>query len=73
MAGAPSRSTWRRIAPDATGGPRSSSGKAQKAMVEEANLVILFQPVYQVAVRDTVKSFPLTAAGWLADLSGAKS
>ncbi len=45
----------------------------QKAMVDQANMVILFQPVYQVAVRDGVAAFPLTAAGWLADLSGARS
>jgi peptide/nickel transport system substrate-binding protein len=43
----------------------------QKAMVDQANLIVLFQPVYQVAVSNTVKSFPLTAAGWLADLSAA--
>lgn len=44
----------------------------QKAMVDFANLVVLFQPVYQVAVRKSVGAFPLTAAGWLADLNGAK-
>ncbi|MGI4945609.1 MAG: ABC transporter substrate-binding protein [Janthinobacterium lividum] len=44
----------------------------QKAMVDQAGLVILFQPIYQVAVRDSVGAFPLTAAGWMADLSGAK-
>ncbi|SDD78173.1 ABC transporter substrate-binding protein [Belnapia rosea] len=36
----------------------------QRAMVDQANHVILFQPVYQIAVRNTVKQFPLTAAGW---------
>ena len=44
----------------------------QEALVEQANLVVLFQPIYQVAVRDSVGTFPLTAAGWLADISGAK-
>lgn len=44
----------------------------QKALVDQANLVVLFQPVYQVAVRDSVGTFPLTAGGWLADLSSAK-
>ncbi|MDT7952607.1 MAG: ABC transporter substrate-binding protein [Acetobacteraceae bacterium] len=44
----------------------------QKELVDQANLVVLFQPIYQVAVRDSVGTFPLTAAGWLADLSGAK-
>ena len=43
----------------------------QKVMIDEANLVVLFQPVYQVAVSQTVKKFPLTAAGWLADLGAA--
>ncbi len=43
----------------------------QKTMVEEANLFVLFQPVYQFAVRDTVKALPLTAAGPQVDLSGA--
>jgi peptide/nickel transport system substrate-binding protein len=43
----------------------------QKFMLDEADLIVLFQPVYQVAVSQTVKKFPLTAAGWLADLGGA--
>ena len=44
----------------------------QAAMVEQATLVPLFQPTYQVAIRNTVASFPLTAAGWMADLDRAK-
>ncbi|GGC48927.1 peptide ABC transporter substrate-binding protein [Siccirubricoccus deserti] len=36
----------------------------QRAMVDQANHFILFQPIYQIAVRNTVKRFPLTAAGW---------
>ncbi len=43
----------------------------QKAMVYRANLIVLFQPLYQVAVRRNVASFPLTAAGWMADLRSA--
>ncbi|WP_291772796.1 ABC transporter substrate-binding protein [Castellaniella sp.] len=43
----------------------------QKQMVDQANLVILFQPIYRIAVRNDVKSFPLTAAGWQADLRNA--
>ncbi len=43
----------------------------QKAMVEQANLIVLFQPIYQIAVRDTVGAFPLTAAGWQVDLRAA--
>ncbi len=33
-------------------------------MIDQANLIILFQPIYQFAVRNVIKSFPLTAAGW---------
>lgn len=44
----------------------------QKVLLDQANIVVLFQPIYQVAVRDSVGTFPLTAAGWLADVSGAK-
>lgn len=40
----------------------------QKRVVDQANHFILFQPVYQIAVRNTVKDFPLTAAGWMLDL-----
>ena len=42
----------------------------QKRAVDQANHFILFQPVYQIAVRNTVKDFPLTAAGWMLDLHG---
>lgn len=44
----------------------------QKQMVDFANLIVLFQPIYQVAVRKTVAAFPLTAAGWMADIGDAK-
>lgn len=44
----------------------------QKAMVDQANLIILFQPIYQVAVSNGAKAFPLTAAGWMAELPGAQ-
>jgi peptide/nickel transport system substrate-binding protein len=44
----------------------------QVAMVDEANLIVLFQPIYQVGVRKSIKEFPLTAAGWQADLRGVK-
>lgn len=36
----------------------------QRRMVEQANHFVLFQPIYQIAVRGAVKTFPLTAAGW---------
>jgi peptide/nickel transport system substrate-binding protein len=42
----------------------------QTKMVDQANHFILFQPVYQIAVRDTIKNLPLTAAGWMLDLHG---
>jgi peptide/nickel transport system substrate-binding protein len=44
----------------------------QRAMVDQANHVILFQPVYQIAVRNVVKEFPLTAAGWQLEIGQAK-
>jgi peptide/nickel transport system substrate-binding protein len=40
----------------------------QKALIDQASLQILFQPIYQFAVRDKLKSFPLTAAGWEVEL-----
>jgi peptide/nickel transport system substrate-binding protein len=45
----------------------------QKAIIDQANLLVLFQPVYQFAVRDTVSVFPLTAAGWEVELFRAKA
>ena len=45
--------------------------KFQAAMVEQATEIVLFQPSYQVAVRNSVARFPLTAAGWMADLDAA--
>jgi peptide/nickel transport system substrate-binding protein len=36
----------------------------QRQVVDQANHFILFQPTYQIAVRNTLKKFPLTAAGW---------
>ena len=63
---------------DATGEPdRDKQAQLwldfQKVLLDEASVVVLFQPIYQVAVRDSVGTFPLTAAGWLADLNGAKA
>jgi peptide/nickel transport system substrate-binding protein len=40
----------------------------EKAVLDQASLLILFQPIYQFAVRTTLKTFPLTAAGWEAEL-----
>jgi peptide/nickel transport system substrate-binding protein len=44
----------------------------QKRMVDQANLIVLFQPIYQIAVRNRIKSLPLTASGWQVDLYAAK-
>lgn len=45
----------------------------QRAMVEEANLIVLFQPIYRVGIRKTISQFPLTAAGWRVDMRDAKA
>src|SRR5258705_2453057 len=44
----------------------------QEAVVDQANHFILFQPAYQIAVRNTIGDFPLTAAGWMLDLHGVR-
>lgn len=44
----------------------------QKRMVDVANLIVLFQPRYQVGVRKTIKDLPLTAAGWQLEVGGVK-
>lgn len=44
----------------------------QKRMVDQANLIILFQPVYQIAVRKVLDKLPLTAAGWQLDMYDVK-
>jgi peptide/nickel transport system substrate-binding protein len=44
----------------------------QAEMVDQANHFVLIQPIYQVAVRKSVAGLRLTAAGWLAELDGAK-
>jgi peptide/nickel transport system substrate-binding protein len=36
--------------------------------VDAAHHFILFQPTYQIALRNTVRDFPLTAAGWQLDV-----
>jgi peptide/nickel transport system substrate-binding protein len=42
----------------------------QKRVVDQANHFVLFQPIYQEAVRNSIGNFPLTAAGWMLDLYG---
>jgi peptide/nickel transport system substrate-binding protein len=44
----------------------------QKIMVDQAHHFILFQPIYQMAVRNAIDKFPLTAAGWMLDLHSVK-
>src|SRR3954470_19841092 len=45
----------------------------QKRLVDQANHFILFQPIYQIAVRNTLDKLPLTAAGWQIDMYDVKS
>lgn len=44
----------------------------QKRVVDQANYIILFQPIYQIAVRNTLDKLPLTAAGWQIDMYDTK-
>jgi peptide/nickel transport system substrate-binding protein len=44
----------------------------QKVMVDQANHFILFQPIYQIAVRNSIDNFPLTAAGWMLDVKDVR-
>jgi peptide/nickel transport system substrate-binding protein len=46
--------------------------KYQEGMVDAAHLFVLIQPIYQIAVRKSVTGFKPTAAGWMAELGGAK-
>ena len=41
-------------------------------MVDAANLFVLIQPTYQIAVRKSVSGFKPTAAGWMAELGATK-
>jgi len=46
--------------------------KYMEALVDNANYLILFQPIYRVATRTTIKGWRLTAAGWQVDLYDVK-
>jgi len=46
--------------------------KYQEGMVDAANLFVLIQPTYQIAVRKSVAGFKPTAAGWMAELGATK-
>jgi peptide/nickel transport system substrate-binding protein len=39
-----------------------------QALVDNANYLILFQPIYRVATRKDIKDWKMTAAGWQVDL-----
>jgi peptide/nickel transport system substrate-binding protein len=41
----------------------------QRKVVDEAHHFILFQPIYQIAVRNNLRAFPLTAAGWQLEMA----
>ena len=45
--------------------------KYQEGMVDFAHLIVLFQPIYQVAVRKSVVGFNVTPAGWIAEFESA--
>ncbi len=47
--------------------------KYQQVMVDQANHFVMIQPIYQIGVRKNVQGLQLTAAGWMAELAGAKS
>lgn len=47
-------------------------GQFQKLLIDQANLCVLFQPVYSHAVRDSITGYQLTAAGWQVDLYDIK-
>jgi peptide/nickel transport system substrate-binding protein len=44
----------------------------QQIMIDQANHFVMIQPIYRVAVRKSVTGLKLTAAGWMAELGGAK-
>jgi peptide/nickel transport system substrate-binding protein len=46
--------------------------QVQKVLVDQANLCVLFQPVYSQAIRDSITGYQLTAAGWQVDLYDVK-
>ena len=46
--------------------------KYQEVMVDQANHFVMIQPIYQIGVRKNVQGLQLTAAGWMAELGGAK-
>jgi peptide/nickel transport system substrate-binding protein len=41
----------------------------QKALQDQANYIMLLQPIYRVAHRDSIADFELTAAGWQVEMA----
>ncbi|MFL5122922.1 MAG: ABC transporter substrate-binding protein [Microvirga sp.] len=68
------------IADLATRASRSQDREQQEALYrrfteevqKEGHFIVLFQPFYQVAIRDSVEGIQLTGAGWFAELAKAK-
>ena len=46
--------------------------KYMETLQDQANYIMLFQPIYQVATRKSISDFTLTGAGWLAELAPVK-
>jgi peptide/nickel transport system substrate-binding protein len=44
----------------------------QKQLVDQANYIILAQPIYRVATRNSITGYQLTAAGWQVNLYDIK-
>ena len=64
------------LVPRRVGAGQAEADRAVEAVsadqVEQANLFVLFQPIYQIGVRRSIKTFPLTAAGWQVEMYGAQ-
>ncbi|HSB69199.1 MAG TPA: ABC transporter substrate-binding protein [Candidatus Methylomirabilis sp.] len=65
------------LAKQASGEPNPQKRDAlyvqfQKLLIDQANLCVLFQPVYSHAIRDSITGYQLTAAGWQVDLYDIK-
>lgn len=66
-----------KLVTEAGGAPTTAKADAyylkyMKALIHEANYLILFQPIYRVAIRTTITGWRLTAAGWQVDLYDVK-
>jgi peptide/nickel transport system substrate-binding protein len=46
--------------------------KFTEAVLAEGHFIVLFQPYFQVAVRNTLDGFKLTGAGWFAELADVR-